>query len=227
MNRFYRFPHTPHLEWVGAGSPRYDKIMSPHDACILLKTNLIVEEKVDGANLGFSINDNGEFCAQSRGSFLSFDSLVGQWKPLRRWVNDRRAAIAEAIFPDLVIFGEWCYAKHSIKYTNLPDWFLAFDVYDKRKSEFWCTNRRDSLVNSLGLSVVPRYGSGRFSLESLMSMTERSQLSVGPAEGVYVRHEEGGRLLSRAKLVREDFRQSIVGHWTKRPVEANLLAQER
>jgi hypothetical protein len=25
------------------------------------------------------------------------------------------------------------YARHSIHYTNLPDLFLAFDIYDKRK----------------------------------------------------------------------------------------------
>ena len=30
---------------------------------------------------------------------------------------------------DAALFGEWCYARHSIAYTKLPGYFVAFDYY--------------------------------------------------------------------------------------------------
>jgi hypothetical protein len=35
---FFRFPHTPHLAWLGNGSPRDDKVLSPHEVTALLVT---------------------------------------------------------------------------------------------------------------------------------------------------------------------------------------------
>ena len=29
------------------------------------------------------------------------------------------------------ISGEWCVARHSIKYDKLPGYFIAFDLYDR------------------------------------------------------------------------------------------------
>ena len=33
---FFRFPHTPHLAWLGEGSPRDDKVLSPNEVTGLL-----------------------------------------------------------------------------------------------------------------------------------------------------------------------------------------------
>ena len=38
------------------------------------------------------------------------------------------------------------YAKHSIGYNNLPDYFLAFDLYNKKKKLFY---NRNILVDKL------------------------------------------------------------------------------
>ncbi|MGV3590570.1 MAG: DNA ligase, partial [Gammaproteobacteria bacterium] len=29
MDEFFRFPHTPHIAWLGAGMPRDDKVLAP------------------------------------------------------------------------------------------------------------------------------------------------------------------------------------------------------
>ena len=42
-----------------------------------------------------------------------------------------------------ILFGEWLYAQHSISYSNLPDYFLAFDLYNKKKKLFY---NRDILL---------------------------------------------------------------------------------
>lgn len=193
----------------------------------MLCGEVIVEEKVDGANLGFSVNEHGELRAQNRGRYLALDAPTGQWKPLKRWLAGREHALAEALFPSLMLFGEWCYAVHSVHYTRLPDWFLVFDVYDRERGEFWDTQRRDDLATKLELSLAPRLGAGRFDLTQLEELLARSRLTEGPAEGLYLRREEGGRLIARAKLVRSEFVQFIDEHWSKQPVRPNVLVQAR
>ena len=67
MSEFFRFPHTPHIAWLASGSPRDDKVLSLEDAEILLAGEVVIEEKIDGANLGFSIGSDGLLCVQNRG----------------------------------------------------------------------------------------------------------------------------------------------------------------
>ena len=224
MTAFFRFPHTPHLAWLGEGQPRDDKVLAPSDARELLAHEVLIEEKVDGANVGLSVDEQGTLRAQNRGAYLTREHAHPQFKPLFRWLQGRGSEIADALFPDLMLFGEWCYAVHSVRYTRLPDWFLAFDVYDRARHEFWSEARRDELVNELGIALVPRLGSGRFDLSGVQALLGNSRLAEGPAEGLYVRRDAGGQLVARAKLVRREFVQAIDEHWSKRALQTNALA---
>ena len=89
MSEFFRFPHTPHLAWLGAGVPRDDKVLPEESVRALLAQDVVVEEKVDGANLGFSVDGEGALQAQNRGSYLDLEDLQGQWRPLRRWLSTK------------------------------------------------------------------------------------------------------------------------------------------
>ncbi len=224
MSEFFRFPHTPHLAWLGPGQPRDDKVLEPTEAASLLATDALVEEKVDGANLGISIDEAGALRVQNRGSFLERESCHPQFKPLFRWLEPRRDALTDALHPHLMLFGEWCWAVHSVRYTALPDWFLAFDVYDRANEQFWSAQRRDELVARLGISLVPQVARGRFDLAGLTRLLGTSRLANTPAEGLYIRRDEGDHLLARAKLVRAEFTQAIDEHWSKRRLESNQLA---
>jgi len=223
MTAFFRFPHTPHLAWLGERQPRDDKVLAPDEVRELLSDDVLVEEKIDGANLGFSVDEHGTLRAQNRGTYLSLDDGQGQWKPLKRWLAPRAEDLAEALFPDLMLFGEWCYAVHSVRYTRLPDWFLTFDVYDRVSGQFWSVARRDALASTLGLAVVPRLGAGRFDLLQLEALLGNSRLADGPAEGLYVRRDVGEHLVARAKLVRGEFVQAIDQHWSKKALVPNAL----
>jgi ATP-dependent RNA circularization protein (DNA/RNA ligase family) len=223
MTAFFRFPHTPHLAWLGGDPPRGDKVLSLQQARDLLSHPVTVEEKVDGANLGFSVDEFGELRAQNRGEYLVLDELPGQFRPLRRWLATRRAALVAALPPNLILFGEWCYAVHSISYTRLPDWFLAFDVYDREEGQFWCTKRRDELVARLGLAAVPTLARGRFTVAALRGLFGPSRLSDEAAEGLVLRRDDDRHLLARAKMVRPQFAQQISEHWAAGPMKVNQL----
>jgi hypothetical protein len=123
-----------------------------------------------------------------------------------------------------MLFGEWCFAVHSVRYDALPDWFLAFDVYDREAGRFWSAERRDVLVHELGLARVPELARGRFTLAEVQKLLGPSRLAPGLMEGLYLRRDRDGFLDARAKLVRSEFVQAIEEHWSSRPLERNALA---
>ncbi|MCZ2110080.1 MAG: RNA ligase family protein [Dehalococcoidia bacterium] len=227
MTEFFRFPRTPHLAWLGPGQPRDDKLLTPGEADDLLTHDVVVEEKVDGANVGLSLDENGVLRAQNRGSYLSPGHAHPQFVPLFRWLAAREHRLADALFPDLMLFGEWCYAVHSVTYTQLPSWFLLFDVFDRQEQRFWSTGRRDELAARLGLAIVPLLATGRFDLPGLRSLLAESRLKSGPPEGIYVRYETPHYLVARAKLVRPEFVQAIGTHWSHGELKTNTLASGR
>ncbi|MBK6940548.1 MAG: RNA ligase family protein [Planctomycetes bacterium] len=224
MIEFFRFPHTPHLAWLGGRQPRDDKVLSTADVQELLRGEVVIEEKVDGANVGFSLDARGNVRAQNRGSYLEPNACHPQFKPLFRWLEPRASALREALRPGLMLFGEWCWAVHSVRYLSLPDWFLAFDVLDRMRNEFWSTERRDALAFDLGLATTPQLTRGHYDVPGLISLLGQSRLGTEPMEGLYVRHDEAGRLIARAKLVRAEFTQAIEKHWTRRRLEMNQRA---
>ncbi|MDW8362227.1 MAG: RNA ligase family protein [Myxococcales bacterium] len=223
MTELVRFPHTPHLVWLGRGKPRGDKVLDADDVRAMLSGDVVVEEKVDGANLGLSVGSGGILVAQHRGAHLDLGDLHGQWKPLRRRLALRTETLVHGLGPDRILFGEWCYAVHSIRYTRLPDWFLAFDVYDRVRGAFWSVARRNELAARLGLAIVPQIAHGRFDVEGLKRLLGSSRFTDGPAEGLYIRREEGGWLVARAKLVRAEFVDGIDEHWSRRRLESNRV----
>lgn len=226
VNHLYRFPHIPHLAWLGDGEPRDDKVLSPGEARELLAGEVAVEEKLDGANLGFSVSADGKLRAQNRSHYVE-EPYAGQFGRLRSWFPAHEELLTEALGPDLVAFGEWCAARHSLTYQHLPDWWLLFDVYDRREQRFWSTARRNQWATKVRVATVPTLNRGKFSPQDLAQMLEDggSAFSTGPLEGVVVRADDAAWLTARAKLVRANFTQSIESHWRARALEWNRLRE--
>lgn len=222
---FYKFPSTPHLALLGEVTVRDDKVMSEFERGEFLKHELVVEEKVDGANLGISFDESGNILAQNRGGYLQFHYL-GQWKNLSSWLAPKTDELFEQLTDQYIIFGEWCYAQHSVIYDRLPDWFLGFDIFDKKDQMFFSCRRRDEMFRRLGIVSVPFLGRGHYSLNKLKGFLSKSRLSEGPAEGAYLRFDKGNWLTQRAKLVRPEFIQTIGEHWSRKRIHPQRLGWE-
>lgn len=143
MGSFVKFPSTPHLTVLDGTTIRDDKVLTPMERERLLAHEVIIEEKIDGANLGISFDNAGTIRAQNRGAILQLP-MTGQWKALPEWLAFRRELLFEVLSDRYILFGEWCYAKHSIFYNQLPDWFVGFDVFDSRKNRFVSREARDA-----------------------------------------------------------------------------------
>lgn len=227
MSDFFRFPSTPHLfSTEGAKLPRDDKLMSAQALSELLAGEVVVEEKLDGANLGISIDSQGAIRVQNRGTYL-LPPFSGQFDRLQHWLRQHEDHLFDVLSEnvDLIFFGEWCAARHSLDYNGLPDWWMLFDVYDRNVGRFWSVSERDTLAGKLGVAAVRCLFRGRVTcadLEALLK-TQTSHYREGPMEGIVVRSDDGVWLRARGKLVRADFSQAIEQHWRSRAIEWNRI----
>ena len=179
---FFKFPTTPHLTFFGKGTVRDDKVFTENERDAFLDHELIVEEKIDGANVGISFDNSGEVHVQNRGSFL-LRPYQGQWKKLDEWLLLNLDCFSDVLQDQYILFGEWCFARHSVRYENLPSWFLGFDIYDKGNKQFLSCEGRNDLFRQMKIFQSPMLGRGRFSLQELKTFFRTSRFSNMASEG--------------------------------------------
>lgn len=227
----FKFPRTPHLLDLGGATD--DDIVSPSFPVVMdPRVNVVITEKVDGANMGFSLSsDRTEIVVQNRSHYVN-PSTHEQFKRLGLWVDARRADLYKVLDRDpffaqrYVLFGEWLAATHSIAYSKLPDWFLAFDLYDRSTGTWADRPTLSRLLAETGIRMVPLLHEGSMPPEQeLKKMVQGlSHFTEGRMEGVYVKTEVNGEVIGRGKVVRGDF---ISGneHWTKGRIRANEVVR--
>jgi RNA ligase len=114
-----------------------------------------------------------------------------------------------------IMYGEWCYAKHSIKYNSLPDYFLAFDLFDKYQNRFFSRREFHARLEGTNISAVPIITTINCDTidnlkTTLLNLLEtQSEFTDGLIEGVYIRKDSEPLLERRCKLVRPEFTQRI------------------
>ena len=221
--RYFKFPSTPYLSISAYGISRDDKILAPAEENILFSSIISVEEKIDGANLGISFGSNGNILVQNRGQYLT-SPYDGQWRKLSHWLIYHQDALFDTLENKYILFGEWCYAQHSLYYSHLPNWFIGFDVYDKQVHRFLSVSRRNVILQKVKLPTVPLIKRGKISLADIPNLLHTSAYGDCDSEGLYLRLDNADWLELRAKYVRKDFSQSIDLHWRKGLLQKNDLA---
>lgn len=215
-----KFPKTNHIVNLGAMS-RDDKIFTQKELNEFLSMDVIVEEKVDGANLGiFYDHTSNKIKAQNRSHFVDSD-YHAQFKLLDKWILNHTSDLM-TIFDkgSYIIYGEWVYFKHSINYTKLPDYFVAYDIYDRVSNTFMSRDDTEKMLENTTIKMVPIIFRGKTNLDRLKALVNtESKFYNGPIEGIYVRAFENGMVKYRGKIVRQNFIcgdvDGNVNHWTK------------
>jgi hypothetical protein len=103
--------------------------------------NLVVEEKIDGANCGISFSPEGQLLLQSRGHYLTGGAREKHFNLFKQWAQVHSAALWDRIGSRYVVYGEWLYAKHTVFYDWLTHYFLEFDILDTQTGQFLSTRR--------------------------------------------------------------------------------------
>eukprot|EP01126_Amoeba_proteus_P035034 TRINITY_DN3521_c0_g1_i3.p1 TRINITY_DN3521_c0_g1~~TRINITY_DN3521_c0_g1_i3.p1 ORF type:complete len:242 (+),score=40.87 TRINITY_DN3521_c0_g1_i3:97-822(+) len=225
LEDFHKFPRTRHIyDAGGTGVSRDDLVMDQKELKRFVTIPTTVEEKVDGANLGISVTSDYQVVFQNRSKIISSASHP-QWKGLDSWVKNTPGLWDVLQSPDLILFGEWCYARHSVPYGNLPSYFIAFDLFIKSAQKFVSRVELERRLDGSGIHIVPKISGPRVHSKSelLAFLDTRSKYrrDNGPVEGVYVRIDNGLWSEERGKIVRPDFIQNIEDHWMKSDLVKN------
>jgi adenylate kinase family enzyme len=217
-----KFPRTRHLINIGSAS-RDDLILDKTEMESFLKNEIYIQEKIDGANMGIFIDDTGIIRVQNRSHFIT-SAYHTQFKLLDSWLATHNAELRSILLPNrYILFGEWMYAKHSINYTNLPDYFIAYDIFDSQKEAFLSVDRFNDLIDKTDIKRVRTIGKGVYTKSDILDLvTTKSLYYDGVIEGIYLRICKDGFTIDRSKVVRSDF---ICGdeHWSKNIITRNIV----
>jgi hypothetical protein len=234
--QLYKYPRTPHLE--GSRFQPGDDDLDCAPFADLLGKQIVVEEKLDGANAGVSFSRSGKLLLQSRGHFLDGGPRERQFALFKTWATTHQRMLWELLADRYVLFGEWLYAKHTIFYDALPHYFFEFDLLDTETSEFLSTDRRSELLKGSPVVSAPVLWRGMArSVEHLQSLVARSLYKTDGwrdrllaearsrwhdidliqrqtddsdlSEGLYLKVEAEGRVVERYKFVRASYLQAV------------------
>lgn len=235
-DEFVKYPRTPHL--FGSKGTDDDKHLGEAESRrFLADETLIVEEKIDGTNVGIHFTPAGQMVLQCRGHLIT-EGMHPQYDLFKQWAAVKRNVLEDRLQDSLILFGEWLYARHSVHYRSLPHYFFEFDLYDKQSATFLTLKHRLEILDGTGIETVPvvHYGPlDRSDLEQLVGPSQFDSQFEDPGsgrldnlmEGLYLRTETDRGVSGRAKFVRPEFVEKVKQseHWQHQSLVPNLLRE--
>lgn len=232
---FIKYPRTPHV--FGSRGTDDDKHLSDGESArFIADESLIIEEKLDGTNVGIHFAPSGELFLQCRGHLIG-EGMHPQYDLFKQWASVKRHILWERLQDRFILFGEWLYARHSIHYRALTHYFFEFDIFDKAQNRFLDLQQRLALLDGTAIQTVPVVHQGPIARVELARLIGPSRFhasfdnpSTGRTdnlmEGLYLRTEASGMVTGRAKFVRPEFVEKIKQsqHWQHQQMVPNLLA---
>jgi ATP-dependent RNA circularization protein (DNA/RNA ligase family) len=238
MEIIYKYPRTYHIE--GSRLQVGDEDLKSVKFHRIKGENIILEEKVDGANSGISFDEKGNLLLQSRGHFLNGGYGEKQFSLFKTWANCYKNQLSEILGSRYIMYGEWLYAKHTVFYDNLTHYFMEFDIYDKESNKFLSTKKRKEMLKGYNFikSVLVLYEGKLNSLKELTSLLGKSNFksenceealkkqckelnlsyevvknqtdASNLMEGIYIKVESDEEVIERYKYVRSSFLTTIL-----------------
>src|SRR3954467_11901777 len=165
---FIKYPRTPHL--FGSQGTDDDKHMGQKESeTFIADPSLIVEEKIDGTNVGIHFTTRGRMVLQCRGHEIT-EGMHPQYDLFKQWTSVKRSVLEIMLSTRFILYGEWLYAKHSIHYRALPHFFFEFDIYDKDCEAFLDLDTRLAMLEGTGILTGPGIHRGAASEIELRTM---------------------------------------------------------
>ena len=238
MKQIYKYPRTQHIEGSRLQPGDEDLVSVPFKT--IKGRNLVIEEKVDGANCAVSFSQSGELLLQSRGHYLSGGRRERHFDLFKKWAFIYLTQLRDVLGTRYVMYGEWLYAKHTVYYDALPHYFMEFDILDRQNDLFLSTEKRRELLAScpfihpvrvlyegrietlhelremLGESAFKTTEHDKHLVETCEAKGTHTDLTVSQTdmtllmEGLYIKAEEAGRVVERYKFVRHDFMTTML-----------------
>lgn len=220
----FKYPTTWYLPFSPSVADE-DKRNKHIDLKHLIGVPLVITIKVDGSN---SRIEHEKVTARNgvQADHISFDLL----KSMHR--KDLMFKIPE----NIVIFGEWVYAKHSIHYTDnlaLDSYFQCFSIYDRDRNIFLDWKDTKKWCDELELSLVPvleenKVFNNEWEMIAFISKLGEEVVKQGH-EGIVVRSAYGYHFSQHKDFVLKYVRENHIQTdkmWSHMPVVKNTLKKD-
>lgn len=163
---------------------------------------IIVTEKIDGANASIHIDENGQATCYSRNIELhTGETLRGFYQFVQELI--KRSSLTT--LRNITIYGEWL-VPHKINYIEQAyKNFYVFAVYSESTNSYIQWSEVESVAKFLGLPLCPVFYNGRFTSnkvnEQVLNFVGKSMLG-NEGEGVVIHCHE---LQDKNKIVTQSF----------------------
>lgn len=211
-----KYPRSLHAPF-SPGATSDDKIASYEEFDYLLNQRIIITEKLDGSNVCLTSSEVFSRSHSGPPGHKSFESLIKY-----------HAEVKHKIPEGISVFGEYCYALHSISYLILPHHLLLFGVRNDITGVWSAWDEVVMWADEIGCAHVPMILDGYFSkreelkniIEGLASLNsvygpEREGLVIRTFEGPTV--NEKNQIAGLIKIVRKNHIQTTE-HWQKQKI---------
>ena len=169
-----KYNRTFHFPW-SKGCTNDDKMATSVEG--LIGTSIVITEKMDGSNT--SLEAHGCFARTHAGAptHTSFDGLKALHSSIKYKIPNKYQ-----------LFGEWCFALHSIAYSKLPGYFLMFNIRELNDEipHMWLSwDAVELWAQEIGVSTVPVLFRGKVNSEKeLKELTESLMIEPSVCGGI-------------------------------------------
>lgn len=214
------YPRMPHL--VAGRGTRDDVVLGPDAASGLLTQLVMVEEKLDGANVTVWLEEGRVSCSLRSGPGAM--DRAGQLGPLRAWLAEHDEVMRLLLAPGVAVYAEWLLLTHSVAYDRLPAYLVVLDLW-RGTSGFAGVDDRNVACRAAGVATPPELWRG------VPGRAQAIEERLGPSafgpqhmEGVVVRSlaDQG----KRAKMLRAGFDRLDDDAWGRGRRPRNRLADQ-
>jgi atypical dual specificity phosphatase len=215
------YPRIPHLD-KSISNMTHDDIQV--EGKIQFPLTGWVQEKLDGANMGVSWTSGPVIRNRSnilkKGYIKKETPAKLQFRSSWNWLHDHNKDIqklSKSLMTPVTLYGEWCYAKHSIYYDRLPDLFIAYDIYIPEDDEWLSPDKFKSEMSQTNIHFIKPELKTFNNMSEIVAESEKpSKYRNGVREGIVIKLSDGRKVTGSFKIVnkfferREDFNEELI-----------------
>src|SRR5574343_249098 len=173
--------------------PSYPKIFHLGEAfarnlpsSTIFEKDVVIEEKVDGSQFGFGVNEDGDFIARSRKQQIDLDFPPEMFKPGIDYLGSITKRVKDSFPPDTYFYAEYLrIPKHNtLKYDQTPT--NHFVLFGAMTNGMWVDRETlEATATILGIDVIPELYRGHANPNVVHKLLEtESYLGGQKIEGV-------------------------------------------
>ena len=183
-----------------------------------------VQEKVDGANMGVSWTSGPVLRNRNhilKKGYIDKDTPAKlQFRSAWNWIHDHGddiRKVSKSLMTPITIYGEWMWAKHSLNYDRLTDWFLAYDIYLPEDDKFLSPDLFEKEMSQTKIKYIKPQKITFNDISEVVTISERkSEYRNGVSEGVVIKISGERYITETFKVVnrffdrRNDFNDELI-----------------